>query len=298
MPKPTPEQQRKMLAVAKIIDDGEMAILKTILEFQDFVDEYNNKMTEAIEEFGELFEKYQNSKNEEVLNTVSEFKNNLLEIEEDINDKFDELEKLANEDKEGLSVSISEAINNLESKISEVSAKVETVKNSIPELPPTVDLSDIWEKLNSIVIPDTNIVKTEIEQSLPNFGQVYRDALEGLEGDERLDKSAIKGLEDEIKKLREELRAIPRGGKIGGMKKITSVRPANLTSQVDGVTKTFTMPADTLKVLGVWGTQFPVNFSEGTDWTFSGRTLTLTSAVNAPESGQTLWALIETQFYA
>jgi len=54
---------------------------------------------------------------------------------------------------------------------------------------------------------------------------------------------------------------------------------------------------DTVKVLGVWGTQFPITFEQDNDFTFAGRTLTLTSQVPAPQTGQTLWCLIETLFY-
>ena len=141
---------------------------------------------------------------------------------------------------------------------------------------------------------------TTIEEDLPVLGDKIRDSLELLSGEERLDASAIKGLKEELEKLKTELSemisSIPRRG--GGGKKITSVRSQDLTSQVNGVLKTFIMPSGTLKVLGVWGTQFPITFNEGVDWTFSGRTLTLTDAVAAPETGQTLWALIENQFYA
>lgn len=111
-----------------------------------------------------------------------------------------------------------------------------------------------------------------------------------------------KPLIEELKKeLKDELRAemqkvtsgIARGGSRG---KIPIVKRINLTSQVDGATKTFTMPKDCTNVLGVWGTQFPITF-DSADFTFAGRTLTLTDEVAAPETGQTLMALIEAQFY-
>lgn len=41
----------------------------------------------------------------------------------------------------------------------------------------------------------------DIEQQIPQLGEEIRNALELLEGDERLDKSAIKGLEESLKKL-------------------------------------------------------------------------------------------------
>jgi len=102
---------------------------------------------------------------------------------------------------------------------------------------------------------------------------------------------------EELEKLRKEFQRV-MSNRAMGMKKITSVRSVNLTSQTNGSLKAFTMPSGTLKVLGVWGTQFPITFDEDVDFTFVGRTLTLTGAVDAPAADQTLMALIETQFYA
>lgn len=98
------------------------------------------------------------------------------------------------------------------------------------------------------------------------------------------------------KEFSEQLSKIPRG-KLG-MRKIPIVKSVDLTSQVDGATVAFTLPNDTVKVLGVWGTQFPITFRQDVDWAFSGRTLTLqTDQLGTPQAGQTLWALIETLFY-
>lgn len=125
-----------------------------------------------------------------------------------------------------------------------------------------------------------------------------RDGLETLRGEERLDVSAIKNLQetlDEIRKMKAS------GGRMTGMRKIPIVKRYRLTDQCNGVLKSFTLPADTTDVLGVFGTQFPINYdpynASGGDWTFKGRTLTLGDGVSAPETGQTLWALIETLFY-
>lgn len=132
--------------------------------------------------------------------------------------------------------------------------------------------------------------------------QQMRDKLETLKGDERTDKSAIRGIEElekEIKDLKEQVKR-SKGG-IRGMRKIPIVKRYRLTDQCDGVTKSFNLPMDTVDVLGVFGTQFPINYdpynSSGGDWSLNGRTLTLGDGVSAPQTGQTLWVLIEVLFY-
>lgn len=129
--------------------------------------------------------------------------------------------------------------------------------------------------------------------------QEERDRLESLKGNERLDITAIKGVDEmktELKKeFTDKLSTIPRGNM--GMRKVPIVRRVNLTSQVDGSTRAFTVPLDTVAILGLFGTQFPITFDTA-DWTFAGRTITLATAIATPTSGQTLFALTEALFYA
>lgn len=61
----------------------------------------------------------------------------------------------------------------------------------------------------------------------------------------------------------------------------------DLSSQCDGVTKTFAVPLN-FGVLGLWSTQAPITYRPGIDFTEGNRTITLTSQVGAPQQGQTL----------
>lgn len=61
----------------------------------------------------------------------------------------------------------------------------------------------------------------------------------------------------------------------------------DLTSQCNGVLKTFTVPLHS-RVIALLGTQFPVIYRPLVDFTTSGTVLTLTDQVSAPETGQTL----------
>lgn len=123
-----------------------------------------------------------------------------------------------------------------------------------------------------------------------------RDKLETLKGEDRLDKENIRGLIEEINALKEMIVRIPRGKAMGRVK-VPIMRPVNLTSFVDGLTRSFTLPPDTTQVIGVWGSQFPFTLDRDNDWTLSGNVLTLGSQVATPQAGQTLWVLAEVLFY-
>lgn len=62
----------------------------------------------------------------------------------------------------------------------------------------------------------------------------------------------------------------------------------DLSSQCNGVLKTFSVPLN-FGIVGVFSTQAPIIYRPLVDWTAGNRTLTLTSAVDAPATGQTLW---------
>lgn len=62
----------------------------------------------------------------------------------------------------------------------------------------------------------------------------------------------------------------------------------DLTAQCDGNTKVFNVPLN-FGILGLFSTQAPIIYRPQIDWTEGNRTLTLTSQVDAPQAGQTLW---------
>ena len=99
-------------------------------------------------------------------------------------------------------------------------------------------------------------------------------------------------LKNEIEKVRNVLSNLPRG-KGMGRAKVPITRFVDLTSQVNGVATTFTLEPDTVRVYGILSTQFPQIWNT-TDWSFSGRTLTLNFTL---QSGQSLVVITESLFY-
>lgn len=117
--------------------------------------------------------------------------------------------------------------------------------------------------------------------------EMIRDKLQSLKEEKRLDVSAIKDL---IPLIRSYISQIKSGSGRGGGG--DTIRYVDLSSQCDGSTKEFTLTRVN-RVLGVFGTQFPLGYRPEVDWTFtaSSSKLTLTGVVSAPETGQTLWVM-------
>src|SRR3990167_748936 len=104
-----------------------------------------------------------------------------------------------------------------------------------------------------------------------------RNKLESLQGEERLDKSAIKGLEEMVKE-----RVVVRNGGPNA----NAVQFADLSSQCDGANKTFTTPKYRYALMLI-STQFPVLYRPTVDFTLGNGQIILTDAVVAQASDQT-----------
>ena len=154
-----------------------------------------------------------------------------------------------------------------------------------------------FKKLQSLLNETANNKLRELESRVTELKPIKGD--KGDIGDtgpmptEHL--QLMKDMMAEMKRVKNVLENIPRG-KGMGRAKIQIVRAVDLTSQIDGIVTTYALPMDTVSVLFVWSTQFPTILQPVTDFTLSGRTLTLTSQVGVIQSGQTLTALCEVLF--
>ena len=176
-----------------------------------------------------------------------------------------------------------------EKKMSEMDERIDEKMETIKSGKDADEEKIVQDVLAQIKLPEQKEIILDGPKELKN-------KLESLRGGDRINIDAINGLDEEFKRLKDILSGIPRARAMGRAK-VPITRAQNLTSQVDGVVSTFTLDPDTTAVFGVFGTQFPVNFNAGTDWTFAGRTLTLVTAqVGVPQVGQTLWCLTEVLF--
>lgn len=231
---------------------------------------------------------------EQVKAAVSAVMDNLIQFKDSMSKNMAKMDASAQSYCEDCMVEIGKVEKSLIAKL----ADLKTVEKS--------DINDVYktieQEMNAIkkLIPDLTEIRQKIEAikrdtPKPQTPPQLRDALESLKGDQRLDQDAIKGLKEEIEAIRSEVRAGNGSNHpIVGSPVRRKQRAYSLTSQCNGVTKVFTLPLKTMSVIGVFGSEFPVNFDAINDWTFAGHSLTLGAGVSAPATGQTLWVLLET----
>jgi len=222
----------------------------------------------------------------------------LLKLKEKNRAEFENLNKRFSTQSEELTGNNTISISKLKDDFTELINKalkeqengLNFIRDKVRKLTDGKDGRDADEKkmvkrvLAQIILPEQKEMILDTPEEMANKLEVLKD-------DNRLKISAIDKLREEL----DELKSRPIGGR-GGARKVVYTKRINLSSQCNGTLKEFTMPKDCIDVLAVYGTQFPITFDEA-DFTFEGQTLTLTSEVGAPQTGQTLFALIQTLFY-
>lgn len=150
-------------------------------------------------------------------------------------------------------------------------------------------LESLVKRMDDIKLPEINF-----EQELSKYPEAIRDSLETIQEEEsKLKIEAIGYLRKELDELKKLARAkaivVGSGGSSGGGRIVKSY---DLSSFLNGVTKTFSLPAF-YRIISVHSTSFPFAFRESVDWTSdaSAMTITFTSEISASStlaSGQTI----------
>ncbi len=105
--------------------------------------------------------------------------------------------------------------------------------------------------------------------------QEVRDLLELLQGDERLDVSAIKGLDERLKKIPQAL-PTPAGGVMGR----DLVRDIDLSDQLDGIKSTFNIAA-VWTIISVDLSSYPYgSLRKNVDYTWTPTAITFTATID------------------
>lgn len=168
-----------------------------------------------------------------------------------------------------------------------LSQELALVKSQIP----TIDISPLEEKINTSII--------ELEKKIPSLpkeltGEDIVRKINDLPTDDEsylINPEHIKDLKKLFETWARNLglgRTVVVGSSVGGGGR--SVRSYDIYSQLDGVTKTFTLPA-VYRIISVHSSSFPYSFRETVDYTWTPTSITFTSEINAASTlaaGQTI----------
>jgi hypothetical protein len=155
----TDKQKKKLLAAASIVEEGDVAVLTKLLEFEETLENNTQKIDESVTQAAEVFK-----------TLVLQVDSKLSEVKD--GDKGDDY-VLTDQDKKDIAGSITVPV------VEKVIEKTETIR----EIP----------------IVTENIIKEIKEVAKKDDADDIRNKLETLKEDSRLDASAIKGLTNEKK---------------------------------------------------------------------------------------------------
>lgn len=123
-----------------------------------------------------------------------------------------------------------------------------------------------------------------VKELEPETPESVRDKLESIEVEEnKLAISAIRNLEEELKKLRKQITDISSRPVVGGLASRDIVKNYDISSQLNGVTKTFQTPA-MFRVITVMLSSTPSALRENVDYTWTDTSITFTSEIEASTS--------------
>lgn len=268
------KEKRKLMAAAELVDRGDMAVLQKILEFQDILEDFKEEIDEKLAQKDTKIEEHKE-------NIYSEMSSKMGEMLAEISVIKGEVEKMVkNDHMEAVHAKI---MADFDTKLKGFKSDLDSIRASIPEMPESFDPTDVLNRIS------------EVESKIPKIEELGGDKIiEKINSsEEQIDKERIKGLEDEIKSLRKDILA---SRPLGGVRRVFQPHRDDFSSLTDGSTKTFKLSKEPLDVntILVFGSDFPIILRPDVDFTVTAKTLTLTSAVQAPSQGATL--LI--QYYA
>jgi archaellum component FlaC len=216
---------------------------------------------------------------EELQQAIDALMDYMASIQDTLTKRIDEGGRQAGSWSMKLNSDLSEARSQLEALVASEVAKVAA---RIPELP---DLTPLSSRIDEV---EAKIPTVPDEQT----GEDIRNALEALPKGEKLAINAIENLREELDKLKKQ--GVGGGG--GGIVGRDIVKDYDLSSQLDGVTKTFNLPA-VWNIISVDTSSFPHALRKTIDYTWTPTSITFTSEIDAGSTlaaGQTVVLTIVT----
>lgn len=227
-------------------------------------------LLEVLKEITDALQKLEGRVSQNTAQTKDGLANDLAKLRADMMTLKGELDMQLHEEK-------GERMGKHQEMMQSMMGEMERIKAMIPEIPDHTERFMALEEGLARVPPQL-------------MAEEVRDRLELLTEDERLDASAIKGLDAYIKK---NTQTSGGGATIAGR---DVFKDYDLSSQLDGNTKTFNIPA-VWNIISVDTSSFPHALRKGIDYTWTPQSITFTDEIDAATTlaaGQTVILTIVT----
>ncbi|MDZ4205903.1 MAG: hypothetical protein U1C12_01690 [Patescibacteria group bacterium] len=261
--------------------------LKTLLEVANQDTFSEKQFLDAFKKVVEIFNAMKIANKKEMESIRAVLSSTLSDMQEEIKETRD------SENKKTMNECHSEMRKMIEKSKGETQKLIQTVQSMIPEVPDLSVLEIDIEELKRKDIPTKNGIIEAVEKDIPQLGLPIRDALELLQKGEKLKIEAIENLREELDELKKKNLGVNTvfvgGGSSGGGRIVKSY---DISSQLNGVLKTFSLPSF-YRVISVHSSSTPFVFRETTDFTTdaSAMTITFTDEITASSTlsaGQTI----------
>lgn len=214
----TPKQTKKLQKIKDLIEKGDVGLLQYLMELEDKIDE-------EIPQYKELISKLKGDKGEDGKN-YELTDDDKKEISQTVRSLFDD-DAFATKILNMIDIPIDRIAKEASKfiKVPEVKVNIKAIAKEASKLVEVENGKDGLDADEEKVILE---VTKNIENNLPQFGTSFRDGLELLHGDERLDVSAVKGLDELIKE--------DSKGKyiVGGSRVLSQLLDTNILNPTNG----------------------------------------------------------------
>lgn len=268
----TLQQKNKILAAAEIVQEGDMAVLKRLLEFQDFLEDLKEEIDEKLAQKDTEIEEHKENVYTEMSSKMGEMLAEISVIKQDV-------EKMVKNDH--MEAMHAKMMADYDTKLQGFKADLEVIRKSIPEIPESFDPTDIQNRI------------AEVESKIPKIpdeltAYQVRDKLETIDNEsEKLRIEAIQNLREELDELKKKSgsRSFFGGGFNYSSMSLHLIDDETPSGTINSSNTIFTLanlpnPASSVKVY-LNGVRQRVT----EDYTLSGATITF---VSAPPTGSIL----------
>lgn len=252
----------KLIAAQELLTKGDTAVIEKLLEFIDLIESVSEARTSEVENMDAMVKEFEDIK-KECEDCMSEMDGSMESYKEELTSKLNEAKSLFETLLEKVSVIETTNKSQIDLLDKRLTNEINDVKASIPTPQDMTAYNAELKRIEASIPTIPPILPSDTPEQL-------RDKLESLKDDERLDKSAIRGLDEELKSIKST-----KGTTGGGMFGLKQMRMVSFSFSGNDSTTVFYLPKEPgAKGLAIWAYYQGQHLQLGTHFTVKNKTFT------------------------